>query len=339
MNARRGKGSAVDSTGGATPAGAGPARTGALAVLATPSGAFAVLGGAALVFQTWVLGRWVAGGGMHSAPSSGYRISTAREAVTWAAQGGIPVIALVMGLVIVRASRRAGRVTLDLALLLGFFLGFWQSPLFNYRQLAILMNRYAVNVTTWGPYIPGWHGPDAGGQVETPLALSGVSFFLLILWYWVQGWATDRIAARRPHWGWGRLLPASLLAGWAGAAAIELAWMSTGLYSYAAPLAHLTLFPGHWYRLPLLYPLADAVFLSTAPVVMRHEELARGRVPYVFRGTELLALRSGNALRLLAGVGLANILLLGYFAACLLLSGSLAGPTSDAPSYLWPVGR
>ncbi|WP_424639434.1 spirocyclase AveC family protein [Embleya sp. AB8] len=292
---------------------------------------------AAIAFQLWVFGRWAADGGFRAVASSGYEISSGRAAVTWAAQIAIGLTALVLGVVLVRSAWRARQVTLNLALFAGFMLSFWQSPLFNYEQRAIVLNRYALNVATWGPYIPGWNSPAPQAQAESLLGLSGASFGLLLFWPWAQDWVTRRIAEWRPGWSWGRLLPVSLAAGVVTAALIEVIWMNTGLYAYATPLRGLTLFAGHWYGLPLLFPVVAALLIATPVVVLRHYARLHGTEVYLFRGSERLGRRTGQTLRLLSGVGLANIQLLCYFAANVLIAHALGGSTpTDMPSYLWP---
>jgi hypothetical protein len=101
-----------------------------------------------------------------------------------------------------------GHITFDAALLLGYFLSFWQSPLFNYEKIALVVTPHSVNVTTWGPYIPGWDSPHPQDQPETLLGLSGAGFITLMTWMWIQAWLTARITRHFPDWTWNQLLPA-----------------------------------------------------------------------------------------------------------------------------------
>lgn len=52
---------------------------------------------------------------------------------------------------------------------------------------------------------------------------------------------------------------------------------------------------------------------------LRHDARVE-TVPYIFRGSHILGSRAGAVLRLLAGVGLANVLLLAYFTGCVLVT-------------------
>lgn len=59
---------------------------------------------------------------------------------------------------------------------------------------------------TWGPYIPGWHGPDTGGQqiYESLAGGSGLACPIVMVWYWLQHKIYQQIA-RPPHWSKWRL--------------------------------------------------------------------------------------------------------------------------------------
>jgi hypothetical protein len=289
----------------------------------TPAAVFATLGVMFVTFQLWIFIRWAADGQAHAVSSTPDSISAPRAVVTWMLQAVVLLLAVMFTGIVVRQCRRAGHITFDAALLLGYFLSFWQSPLFNYEKVALVVNRHSVNVTTWGPYIPGWDSPRPQDQPETLLGLSGAGFVTLMMWVWIQAWLTGRIARRFPDWTWSRLLPASLLAGLAVDVLIEAIWMNTSFYSYAAPPT-APMLHGHWFVLPLLYYAAVTLFISTAAVVIRHDAQARGTVPYVFCGTQTPGLRLSSTTRLLAGVGLANVLLLAYFATCVLTTHFLS---------------
>ncbi|WP_170223227.1 spirocyclase AveC family protein [Nonomuraea turkmeniaca] len=289
----------------------------------------------AIAFQLWIFARWVADGGAHAVPHYGYEISTVRAVITVVVQVVIGAVALLTAVVLIRRSRAVGRVTFDTAMYFGFFLGFWQDPLFNYHRIALTVTHFGANVTTWGPYIPGWHSPHPELQAETLLTVSCVAYFMLMFWVWPQAALTMRIARRRPHWRWVRLVAVSVLIGVCVDIVLEAIWLSTGVFSYAAPVPKLTVFEGHWYGFPLTQPVGAAI-LITPVVMMRHVSQIHATEPWLFRGVDMFATAWGNILRLLAGIGLANVLLLAYmvFSGLVNLTG---GPIpADTPSYLWP---
>lgn len=280
-----------------------------------PRAVFAVLGGLFLACQLWIFIRWAAAGHARPVPSS-----ASPTIVTGTLQAMVLLLAIVFTGVVVRQCRRAGHITFDAALLLGYFLSFWQSPLINYEQVALVVTHHSVNVTTWGPYIPGWDSPRPWRQAETLLGISGVGFIALMTWVWLQAWLTSRIARRHPDWTWHRLLPASLLAGLAVDFLIESIWMNTGFYSYTVAPTPLTPLHGHWFGPQLLYYAAVTLFISTPAVMIRHDARTRGTDPYIFRGTRTPGSHASSTMRLLAGVGLANLLLLTYFITCVLIT-------------------
>jgi hypothetical protein len=275
----------------------------------TPATVFAALGGLFLACQLWIFIRWAAAG--HARPVTSTAPNTV---VTWTLQAVVLLLAIVFTGIVVRQCRRAGHITFDAALLLGYFLSFWQSPLINYQQIALVVTSHSINVTTWGDHIPGWDSPHPRSQAETLLGISGAGFVALMTWMWIQSWLTSRIARRHPDWTWGRLLPASLLAGLAVDFLIESIWMNTGFYSYTVAPTPLTPLHGHWFGPHLLYYAAVTLFISTPAVMLRHDSRTRGTEPYIFRGA------LGSTVRLLAGVGLANLLLLTYFVTCVLIT-------------------
>lgn len=286
----------------------------------SPAAVCAALGVIFITLQLWIFIRWAADGQAHPVSSTPDNISTPRAILTWILQALVLLLAVVFTGIIVRQCRRAGHITFDAALLLGYFLSFWQSPLFNYEKIALVVTPHSVNVTTWGPYIPGWDSPHPQDQPETLLGLSGAGFITLMTWMWIQAWLTARITRHFPDWNWNQLLPACLLAGLAVDFLIETIWMNTSFYNYAAPPTTLIVLHGHWLGLPPLYYAAATLLISTAAVVIRHHAHTRGTVPYIFHGTQTLCPHLSGTMRLLAGVGLANVLLLAYFTTCVLIT-------------------
>lgn len=281
---------------------------------------FAALGVLFLGLQLWIFIRWAADGHAHPVTAPPDSIPISHAIISWTLQAVVLLLVIVFTAIVVRQCRRAGHITFDAALLLGFFLSFWQSPLFNYETVAIVATSHSVNVTTWGPYIPGWHSPHPQDQPETLLGLSGTGFIALMMWVWIQALLTRRIAQRFPHWTWTQLLPASLLAGLAVDILIESVWMNTGFYTYTTASTLLTPLHGRWFGPHLLYYAAVTLFISTPAVTIRHDAQTRGTNPYPFQGTQTLGIRHSTTLRLLVGIGLANTQLLTYFTTCVLIT-------------------
>ncbi|MEW2580972.1 spirocyclase AveC family protein [Streptomyces syringium] len=153
--------------------------------------------------------------------------------------------------------------------------------------MAITSNHYSLDVTSWGPYIPGWHGPYAAGQVDSVI-LTDLGYALLILWVWVTLTAAARVARWRPHWGTGRLVLFSALGCFVFDAVVEAVYIRLGAYAYPRTLEHFTLFPGHWYQLPLTASLMVTAAAVLPAVVLALQARNTEREVWLFEGSSAL---------------------------------------------------
>ncbi|GAA0424940.1 spirocyclase AveC family protein [Streptomyces luteireticuli] len=243
------------------------------------------------------------------------------------------------GVLIWRDCRRQGAVTLSAALFVGWLLCFWQDPLLNYRHLMVITSRHDLNVTSWGPYLPGWHPPHPELASEALVGASMFAYAAMIIWYWVPMWLTKPVLRRRPRWGLLRLLPVVLLAGAVADAVCEGLWLRTGVYMYPTDAASLSLFGGHWYQLYIPQITNIAMFISAPPVLMHLYAQRHATTVHIFRGTEQAGPRTAGWARLLAGVGFTNFFLLiaafvGVGIGYLFGTGPIP---PDTPSHLWPL--
>jgi Spirocyclase AveC-like len=298
-----------------------------------------ILAGLGLLFlavQVVVFTSWALDDAAHPVPADRYPISPGRATLLWVLQAAVAAIAITVSVVAIHRCLRTRQVTFDAALILGYTLAFWQSPLASYTQLVVVSSPHALNMATWGPYLPGWDSPHPEQQHEGLFALSGLGYTTLILWVWLQAFLIGRITNRFPRWGWLRVLLAAFVAGIAVDLLIEGVWLSTGIYTYLTHIPGWTLFPGRWYGLPLPYAAVVSAFISTGPALMRHYESAHGATPFIFCGIHQYRPHTRAAVRLAAGVGAVNVLLLAYFAGLVVLA-ALAGTPNLAviPGHLW----
>ncbi|MFD3925652.1 spirocyclase AveC family protein [Streptomyces sp. NPDC058614] len=308
--------------------------------LVSPATVAAALGVALLLFQGWIYIRWIAAGDARLIPTGDYTISPGRSAVAWAVQGFIALAAVLIVWKVIRDSRRARAVTLNAALVVGFVCSGWQNPIFNYDRLTLLTSQHMWSLQSWGPYIPGWDSPHPEYQAQNIFSLSFFGMTTVIVWPWLQGWITARVVDRRPHWGWGRFLAATIAAGLCADTVLGVTWMQTGAFARISADGPLTLFPGHWYGVSLPYVLCVVVGLATPTVAMQHHARKHNAIPLIFRGSERFGPRGQNTLKLLAGIGWANLTVFAYIAGCALIGTLVAAPMpSDVPSYLWPLQR
>jgi hypothetical protein len=303
---------------------------------ATPARIWAGLGVVFLAFQAWVLGRWVIGTGVHVTFNRNADISVGHAAVLWGVQGLTVAVVIVVVVVLVRQCRRERRLTFDTAITIGFTLSAWQDPLLLYFKPIYFVNQYLVRFNlNWAPYFPGWSRPDDPQSITMVIYPSGLTYPSLMAGIWIQCRLTNWVAQRRPHWGTPRILAACILAGMVVAGFVEVVSIRTGIYSYPWSIQSLSLWGGHWYQYPLTQNATFAIFL-TVVAIMRHTLHTHGTTPHIFRGAETEPGRRSTWMRLLAGVGLANALILFYVIVTDAL-GFLGGPIPiDTPSYLLP---
>ncbi|MCI3928094.1 spirocyclase AveC family protein [Streptomyces sp. AN091965] len=280
-----------------------------------------------LAAQTWVFARWAADGNFHAYPSGGYEISRARQISTLALEVAVITGLLAAAALLWRQSRRAGHVTSYAALFTGYLLCFWTDPYSGITQHTTGHNRYSLNVVTWGPYLPGWHGPLP--QIES--FLLNAAYPVSLTWV-VIGVA---IAKRLRHWrpAWSRARTAALVSViiFCVDLPLESAYMRPGGYAYPNTLPYLTLFEGSWYRMPLTSPITMVVFV-TMPVVLMHLYAKPGREIWVLEGSLRLPSPARTPIRLLAGIGFVNFSMLAF--QVFMCVGALAGHPAELPSWI-----
>lgn len=304
---------------------------------ASPVALWSALGAGVLLFQAVVLGRWIAAGGLHAVPDGDYRISTGRAVLTWIGQGLMFAIIVTCVAVVTYRSRKAREITFDATIVIGFGLSFWLAPLSNARDLVAIGNRYALNVSTWGPYLPGWHGPAPHLQVETVVAASILMYIPVITWVWAQLWLMTRISRRHPEWGMVRLTPIFLLTGALLDAIFEIVLVAgLGMYNYPSANQQLALFGGHWYQIPLGHVIAGILLSTPTAMVWHYANRHGGDIP-LFRGTTAFPARARNWLRVLSGIGFTNLVMFGWM--LISMNTTLLGTDpmpADMPGWLWP---
>lgn len=265
----------------------------------------AAFGAACVLFQAWVLIRWAEDGNLR-----GYRfvgdMPTYLKVSTQVEQIVAVAVCIVMIVVCWRGCRVAGHVTLSAALLTGYFLSFWSDPYSGALYQTASNNRYGINYPTWGPYLPGWHGPLPQAQS----LLENIGYVWVMIWIWMGLGVARLLRARRPHWSRARVAWLTAVAMFAIDIALEHLYMRFGGYGYSRAMPHLTLFEGQWYQLPLVSP-AVMTALPVMPIVLMDLYAKPGREVWLLDGSLRLPRRIQPWIRLLAGVGMANLAMLG----------------------------
>jgi hypothetical protein len=302
----------------------------------TPARIWAGLGVVFLAIQAWILGQWILVEGIHMTFDRNADISAGRAAAVWGVQGLTAALWIVVVVVLVRQCRRERRLTFDAVIAIGFTLCAWQDPLLEWFKPTFFHSYYSLQFNpNWGPYLPGWDHPGLHQPITLAVFPGVLAYTVMITCVWIQGWLTNWVAQRRPHWGTPRILAACLLAGLAVVVAFEAVAISTGIYTYPLAIQPLSLWGGHWYQYPVTEMISWALFL-TAATMMRHKLYTQDITPHIFRGAEIRPGRRNTWIRLLAGIGFANVLMITYVITNAALS-FLGGPIpADTPSYLWP---
>lgn len=302
----------------------------------TPVACWAVLGLCFLVFESWVLGRWIVSGTPRWLSGEDYTLSTARSVVIATVTGVLWTASAAFLVGAVRRSRRAGELTLYSGVILSYGLCFWMSPIANYATIGALYTHYGPHIPSWGPFIPGWHAPDAAHQVEALYMLG--AFPAMVIWILPQDWLTRRITDRRPHWGTLRVFPLTLAIGIVVDATYQMFLILCGMYAYTE-LPGPTLFAGHWYQLPLIVTPLFPLFGSTPVVLMLHYARRHATTVHLYRGSERLPAGRQTLLRLTAALGFSSACYLCWYVTTTALSFATGGTMApDTPAHLWPHG-
>ncbi|WP_169813873.1 spirocyclase AveC family protein [Nocardia pseudobrasiliensis] len=283
-----------------------------------------------------VFARWVAHDGVHATASGGYYISTTEKITSWSTQGLILIVIIGLAGHFFRVSRETGHPTFLAMLCLAFGTTFWQDPIVNFGHPRYMSNRYALNVTTWGQFIPGWHSSDSR-QAETILAGSGLTYFVLVLWILIPLAFLNLLTRRAQHglasWSFLRVVTVTVPVGLVTEFIVESLWLRTGSFAYVGVNKTFAIFGGHWYQLPLVN-LFIAPIIITLPSILLIWQAQRGDGQiWIWNGCERMTPWASIGFRLLATVGFANLLILITTVGMATLYGHSDFPV-DTPSYL-----
>lgn len=304
---------------------------------ATPIALWALVGTAFLVSFAWIAGRYIAAGAVHPTHSPAYHISSTRSVMIWAWQGIVVITAIGIIAILVRQCRRERRITFDTAFYIAMLFASFLGPALNYSGRALVTSHYAINLNSWGAYIPGWHGGDAQQQPLVFFAADGLAWGLMILWLWGGRWFLDRLCPPDRRWRPLTLAAVALAVLTVLDVIFEQLWILTGAWAYGAKdLPGPVLFSGHWYQMPVLDGLLLGVW-SAVFVLMDRFARDRNREVALFRGSDLLPARAIPFARILAVTGLsclATVVWMGAFA--LAFTPGSGGLNPDLPSHLLP---
>jgi hypothetical protein len=291
---------------------------------------WALLGGAGLAFELFVLVSWVTGPYFKHVPSGPTAEPGWMRTVhdIWQ-PAGIAAALFCLYWFIVRPWRRDRTVTTDGLLVAAFATLWFQDPLSAYYGHWFTYNANLVNFGSWVKDVPGWLSVGKPGAmlVEPILLIPAVYVYFIIIGTLLGSWVMRRAGERWPRLSTLQLIGICFLA----MAALDfvaegLIWLPLGFWEYPGGVG--LLFPSTYHKFPLNELLTIAT-IFTAIASLRHFRDDKGRT-VVERGIDALRVgtRGQTALRFLAIAGAVHLILfLGY---------NLPNSVVGAHSRPWP---
>jgi Spirocyclase AveC-like len=228
-----------------------------------PARGWAVVGGAFLAVEAWVLVSWVASGDAKPTPTGPTPVPGWMGAALWVIQL-IAAASFVFGLWnwVIKPWRATGHLTVDGTLFLVFLTLAWQDSFCNYAQIAFTYNSALVNLGAWNTHLPTWVSPQANLVAEPLLILLGYAgLFFPLLKGLVWGMSQARVT-------WPNLGPARLIGGTFAVAVlvdifvIDGPALLSGVWAYPGGFS-FALFPDTRLQLPLHEIFVVAAFLTS----------------------------------------------------------------------------
>ncbi len=253
-----------------------------------PVTAWAMLGGAVLLFQLYVWISWITGPNFVPVPQGPSEPPALMKTIliVWTSviMCGLPVG---IWYFIVRPWRQERRITTDGMLLVAFGLLFFQDPLLNYFNTWCTYNTWMWNRGSWVLDVPGWQSWNApGAMIAEPLLMNAPGYSYGVLICTILGcWVMRKAKSRWPNISNAGLIGVLIVWTFFFDLVMEgLFLMPMGLFVYPGSIQSLSINAGTYYQWPLYEGLmwggVQAGFCS-----LRYFTDDRGRT-FVERGLE-----------------------------------------------------
>jgi len=292
---------------------------------------WAAIGVAFLALQVYVFAAWILSGDATPIGPGDDPVPWAHRAWAVGAQIVLSLSAIVIVAWIVRRAIRERRLTFDALLLIGWASIFWGNPLENYTSVMRLASGAMVNLGTWVHHVPGAVSPTADRVPEPLVYMVALYFGYGVLTTFAMS-ALMRWANRRwPVLSGVRLFLVAWLVLFLVEIVVEGLWIRTEIMAYPGGIHAISIFAGERYQIPLHIPALVALTLM-AFAWLHYSRRARDAV--LERGIERVPRRRRTAVRILAMVGFANVVMLLYAVPAQLLAIHSGEYPRDYPSYL-----
>jgi hypothetical protein len=239
---------------------------------------------------------------------------------------GCIAVPLVIWFWLIRPWRREGEITASGLAVIGFGTMYWQDPLVNFFNTSFVLNSYAINLNSWGSFVPFWRGPNPDHLIVTPV------FNLLYLWVafltaLLVSKGMGRARRRWPQWSNWRLYVMTVSACFFVDIVVESLWLRLGINSYPGAWPGFSLFAGHYYQLPLMEPLLTAPTFWGGMAALLFFRDDHGRT-LPERGIDQITVgkRRRTWLRLLAFIGAVQVIYGAYNVSFAVTQGLYASP-------------
>jgi hypothetical protein len=214
---------------------------------------WAVLGALMLVFQLYVLGKWVTGPNFVPTDPGPDTISEARHLFYIFMQIAVPLATAVMfWFMLVRPWMREGRMTTDGRLIIAAGMVFFWDMSMNYSSTVLFYNSHLVNFGSWnlGSW-PTWFSPNANVLPEPIfIAIPGYTCMVFSQALFIC-WLLRKAKARRPQLGVASIIGLIIVGLTIVDSVIEIVLIQTEIYAYPGAIHAVTIFAGEPYQFPL----------------------------------------------------------------------------------------
>ena len=296
---------------------------------------WATFGAAWVVFALvgWV--RWISSDSFSPQPKGPDTISTSHHVLIVGYEVMATALLITMVTIyLMRPWRRTRRLSLDGMLLIGSTFAFFQDPVINIFRYTFGWNAYALNMGSWGRFIPGSQGSQNYGEGLAWAWPDYVVFGVVgaVSGCWLVAWLMRRFPRIRTATAFAVFFGVFFLA----ASILEILRVRFELYSYARTYRALTLWAGHSYQWPLYEGVLGALG-ATAFLYLRWSWLTRGR-SFVDAGIDRLRVgeRTRRGVLLLAVIGYCGAAWLVLWFAPWALQSLGADSIAHLPSYMQP---
>lgn len=218
-----------------------------------PAIIWAGLGAVILLFQVYVLGKWLTGPYFVATNPGPDHISALQHDYFVFMQIAVPLFALwMLWNWLVKPWRRTGSITTDGRLIAAFAMIFFWDMSMNISSTALFYNSYFFNRGAWnlGSW-PFWYSPDANALPEpiliTPPGYIAMVFSQALLICWLF----RKAKARWPGMGFLTSIAFIVIGLTIIDSIIEVLLIRSGIYAYPGSIRALSLFAGHTYQFPL----------------------------------------------------------------------------------------